>query len=116
MQAVADLADVTQPMVSNLERGTRNPSRDMVERLTRALLPDDADDHTARALLNAGLKAAGFATNEITYGLDPDALRRAEQYSGFSPIQRRIVDGAYKTAEELALEMDREGSIGKRAE
>lgn len=47
--------------VNQIVAGVRNPSRDMVERLARALAPEDADEHTARALLNAGLKAAGFA-------------------------------------------------------
>ena len=61
MEALADATEITQPFVSGLERGIRNPSRDMVTRLAAALSGPDADEHMANALLNAGLRAAGFA-------------------------------------------------------
>jgi len=60
--AVKSEAGITS--VNQIIAGLRNPSREMVEKLARALAPEDADEHTARALLNAGLKAAGFATDE----------------------------------------------------
>ena len=62
MEALAEIADTAAAVISNLERGTRNPSRGMVRRLAAALTSPAADDHTAEALLNSGLKAAGFAT------------------------------------------------------
>lgn len=80
MQAVADCAEITQPFVSTLERGTRNPSRDMVERIARALSPEDADDHTFRALHNAGLAAAGFINDGA-----PGPLETIVSEAGYSP-------------------------------
>jgi len=41
--------------------GIRNPSRDMVECLATALSPEETDERTATAFLNAGLRAIGFA-------------------------------------------------------
>jgi len=55
---------VGQSSVSQLIGGLRSPSREMVERLALSLSPEDADEHTARALLNGGLRAAGFAPTE----------------------------------------------------
>ena len=62
MEMLSDRADTAPAVVSNLERGTRNPSRDMVMRMAAALAGQEADERTASALLNAGLKAAGFAS------------------------------------------------------
>lgn len=114
LEAVADRADTAQPVVTNLERGTRNPSRDMVARLARALMPGDTDieDGAYRRLLNAGLKAAGFLP-EVEAELDPDLQMIVENWDGMTPTGKRHM----KSAAELALEMSREGAIGgKRAE
>ena len=64
MEALADASNITQAMVSNMERGTRNPSRDTIASVSRAFSSQGADERTARALLNAGLKAAGFASTD----------------------------------------------------
>lgn len=115
---VAEAADIDTTYVSKIELGHKTPSKKVIMKLSEALTESGGDERTARALLNAGLRAAGFASddNEITYDLDPDALSLAEGYSGLPGFARRIVDNAYKSASELALEMDRENSIGKRAE
>lgn len=62
MESLADASNITQAMVSNLERGTRNPSRETINSLSRALSPQGADERTAQSMLNAGLRAAGFAS------------------------------------------------------
>jgi len=113
LEAVADRADTAQPVVTNLERGSRNPSRDMVARLARALMLSDADIEGSiyHRLLNAGLKAAGFLP-EMETELDPDLQMIVENWDGMTPTGKRHM----KSAAELALEMSRENSIGKRAE
>ena len=85
MEMLSDRADTAPAVVSNLERGTRNPSRDMVTRLAAALAGPEADERTTAALLNAGLRAAGFASLseviEVQYEAILDELRSAS-YSG----------------------------------
>ena len=104
-------AGVGQSSISQIMAGIRKPSRDMVERLARALSPDDADEYTARALLNSGLSAAGFRAEDDE--LAPDIQMIVEAYSGGTDTGRRAI----KSAAELALELAREGAIGgKRAE
>ena len=65
MESLADASNITQAMVSNLERGTRNPSRETIVSLSRALSSQGADERAAAALLNAGLRAAGFASADV---------------------------------------------------
>ena len=55
--ALADAASVSPAAISKIESGGAF-SRDMVERLARALTPDEADEHVFRSLLNAGIRAA----------------------------------------------------------
>ena len=92
MQAVADRADITQPFVSSLERDIRNPSREMVERLARALCQEDGDAGHFQRVLSAGLRAAGFASEgddqsiPIEYEPVMDELRSASyDGSGLAP-------------------------------
>lgn len=109
MEMLAERADTAAPVISNLERGTRNPSRDMVDRLAHALSPDDADERTFRALHTAGLKAAGFAAEgdsegpveTITReaGYDPTELNDAEKdelHRGIRAFTRAWVDDRRK--------------------
>ena len=111
-EILAEAAGVTQEYISGLERGVRNPSKKMVIAAAAALAPDDADEHSQQELLNAGLWAAGLApTNEVEYELDPDIQMIVEAYSGGTDRGKRAI----KSAAELALEMSRENSIGKRA-
>ena len=60
MDDVGDRAGCTQSAISNLERGARNPSRDMVVRLVRALAHDDMSESGVIRLIDQGLVAAGF--------------------------------------------------------
>lgn len=110
IRALAARVGITHPRISQLENGDE-ASRDMVTRLAAALSGPDADERTATALLNAGLKAAGFAS-DTEYDADPDIQMIVEAYSGSTEIGKRAI----KSAAELAMEMAREGSIGKRAE
>ena len=59
MRSLGEAAEVSHVHISNIEHG--GPfSRDMVERLARALSPLGAGEDEVRTLTNAGLKAAGF--------------------------------------------------------
>lgn len=80
--------------------------------------PENADEHTARALLNAGLKAAGFAglDDEITYIPNPAERTLLERYSNSDEAGRRLIDEtAEMAAERAALRASRAGAIGGRA-
>ena len=134
-EALAEAAGVTQEYISGLERGVRNPSKKMVLSAAKALTPTDADEHTSQVLVNTGLRAAGFASNnEIKYIVNPDTARIAEAYDNAPQRIQKAVDALLapdeeyseeytrpnpsgrKSAAELAFEMERESSIGKRAE
>ena len=112
METLAVSADITQPYVSGLERGIRQPSRDMVERLARALSPKEVDDQRERMLLNAGLKAAGFAPVS-----DDRDDHEVIDYLRGKPEQ--LQDKAMKILKAAFDEDDAEddaGNIGKRSE
>ncbi len=111
-EEVASAADVDTTYISKIELGKKSPSRKVVEKFALALASSEADEDSYRSLLNAGLKAAGFApTSEIEYETDPDIQMIVEAYSGGTDRGKRAI----KSAAELALEMSRENSIGKRA-
>ena len=80
MEMLSERADTAPAVVSNLERGTRNPSRTMVTRIAAALSGPGADEHTSAALLNAGLNAAGFASAQP----EPSAVK--------SPIPTSVIE------------------------
>lgn len=73
MEELAARAEISQATISNLERGRRNPTRKMVTRLARELIPSSANPATANRVLNQGLLAAGFAP---TASEDGDELER----------------------------------------
>ena len=112
MESLADASDITQAMVSNMERGTRNPSRETIAKLSYALSPLGADEHTARSLLNAGLKAAGFASadNDFDDHEVIDYLRG--QPEAVQDKALRMLKAAFD--EEDAK--DNAGNIGRKAE
>lgn len=111
MEALAEIAETSQVAISNIERGNRNASRDMVEKLARALLPEDADEYTARALLSAGLKAAGFATEDVEY----DDHEVIEYLRGKPPTLQDKAMRMLKAAFDEDDAIDNAGNIGKRA-
>lgn len=88
---------VGQSSISQIIGGLRAPSRDMVERLARALSTDDADDRTARALLNVGLKAAGFTAGDEQDYLDTVVMEAGYEADDLDDAQR----------EELRIALDR---------
>jgi transcriptional regulator with XRE-family HTH domain len=62
MVVLAERAGISHPRIVQLEKGG-TPSRNMVERLASALAcPCAGKESDGDALLNAGLKAAGFAS------------------------------------------------------
>lgn len=64
MEALAEKADTTQAAVSQLERGIRNPSRDMVRKLAEALWEQNQDKEARRRLMSEAMRSAGFAEAE----------------------------------------------------
>lgn len=66
LEALADEAGTAAPVISNIERGKRNPSRDMVRKLGTAL---STSPLTAGRLIDEGLIAAGFAPEGETYNV-----------------------------------------------
>lgn len=113
---LADRVRLSIGYISNIEKGYINPKRGPV-------VPSDVTLASFAEALNISVSSLHSAlgrdvdkAEEITYELDPDALALAEGYSGLPDYAREIVDSAYKSASKLALEMDRESSIGKRAE
>ena len=119
--------EVSQGQLSNYRYNRRRPKPETLAIIARALTPriadQDEEERKYHRILNRLRHATGLRPvsgksliEEITYDLDPEALRVAEQYSGLPDYARRIVDNAMKSASELALEMDREGALGRRAE
>jgi transcriptional regulator with XRE-family HTH domain len=96
MEAVAERGGTTQGMVSSLERGTRNPSRDMVYKLAEALSGSDYSINAAKILLRDGLTAAGFLpTKDLDEDIDPlrgDPLETIMKEAGFNPDMLREDD------------------------
>ena len=71
-RALAARAGISAPRITQIEKGG-DCTRDMVERISRALTTEDADDHGYHALLNAGLKAAFPRPEDATASLSPAA-------------------------------------------
>ena len=59
--ALADISEIDQGLISKYERATLQCPRRTVYALAAALSGTSADERIADALLNAGLRAAGFA-------------------------------------------------------
>lgn len=71
--ALAERAEISSAHVSKMEAGVSNPSREMVGRLARAMLPAEADPRTVEALANEGLDRAGFKAGEVHgFQFDPE--------------------------------------------
>ena len=129
VRTLAEIAGVSSPRVTQLRQGD-GTTRDMIERLAAAFLNTESEASTRHRILNAGLQAAGFATEEIIYTRNPDTARIAERYDNASYRIQKIVEAIladddedvapvrprHKSAAELAAELDRENSLGKRAE
>lgn len=82
--ALADLAEVDQALISKYERAVLTCPRPTIYALAKALSGSSEDEHVTHALLNAGLRAAGFAENDripVEYQPVLDELRAAA-YTG----------------------------------
>lgn len=114
-ERLSELSSVDQGLISKYERAILQCPKPTVRALGIALCPEDADEHTARALLNAGLKAAGFAglDDEITYIPNPAERTLLERYNNSDEAGRRLIDEtAEMAAERAALRASRAGAIG----
>ena len=87
--ALADLSEVDQGLISKYERGALPCPRLTVYALAAALSGPEADERTTAALLNAGLRAAGFASLseviEVQYEAILDELHSASYSGGLEP-------------------------------
>lgn len=111
-EELEEKSGIDQGIISKYERGLLVPSkRENIVSLAKALAQPGASEHTSRILLNEGLRSAGFLP-ELEAELDPDLQMIVENWDGMTPTGRRHM----KSAAELALEMSRENSTGKRAE
>lgn len=84
-EQLAEAAGTASGVISNLERGLRRPSRDMVGRLATALFGDPASDPDGYAAFEAVAIRAAWPTGEPSDPLQPaiyDYLRRVK---GFDP-------------------------------
>ena len=85
--ALAECSGVDQGLISKYERAVLPCPKITVYALAEALLPEKADERTARALVNAGLKAAGFATEE-----EPGTIPMSDFGIVYSPGWDRMTD------------------------
>lgn len=88
MEALAERADTTNPVISLLERGLRNPSKDMVKKLARGYAPSDADAVAISRLTDEALIAAGFAPEGSSYAVVAVSDRPARS---LSPAEERLL-------------------------
>lgn len=86
MEDLADAINSAQSVISNLERGKRRPSPEMVERLVHALAAE-SDSDIARRMLNRGLKAAFNIEDDDD---DLDEVREAG-WNRVPPEQQRAI-------------------------
>lgn len=84
-------AGISDAIISYWESGVRNPRRDNIEPVARALATDDQDEESIRALVDEALVAAGFAPEYQR--TDPERSAISGLYEGLSPGgKRRAVD------------------------
>ncbi len=69
---LAEVAGVSSPRITQLRQGD-STTREMVQRLSQALIAMDADEDAARRYTNEAFRAAGFLSDEET--CSPDELR-----------------------------------------
>ncbi len=111
--ALAAAAGVSQSAVSSYLSGARKPEkREQVEKLVRALLLPDAEEHTAVFLLNDGLIASGLAPIE-----SEEAEHEVIDYLRGKPESMqdkalRLLKAAFDEDDAL----DNAGNIGKKSE
>jgi transcriptional regulator with XRE-family HTH domain len=91
---------VGKSSVSMYSSGERNPSRDMVERLVRGLVPpemtgDDAEERYER-MISGALRAAGFEPD-----LDPDLRVLVEFFEGSPPEKKEMMRDSIRLIRKL---------------
>ena len=87
--ALADLSEVDQGLISKYERAVLSCPKATVYALAAALSGPEADARTASVTLNAGLKAAGYASPskviEVQYEAIIEELHSASYSGGLGP-------------------------------
>lgn len=108
LKELSAISGLTTGYIGNVENGYINPKRGPVvpsdESLRSLSLALDIPTVEMHAALGRG--------PELEAELDPDLQMIVENWDGMTPTGKRHM----KSAAELALEMSRESSIGKRAE
>ena len=111
--ALAIASGVAQSTIRSYLSGSRTPEKpEQVEKLVRALLLPEAENHTATALLNSGLLAAGLAPVA-----DAEADHEVIDYLRGQP--EAVQDKALrmlKAAFDEEDAKDNAGNIGRKAE
>jgi transcriptional regulator with XRE-family HTH domain len=64
LRVIAADIGISAPTIFRLESGKYSPTCDMVESIVNALVSEDYNTANTIRLLNAGLRAAGFATED----------------------------------------------------
>lgn len=111
--AIAAASGVAQSTISSYLSGARTPEKQVqVEKLVRALLPEDADEGTALYILNTGLLAAGLAPVKET-GSDHEVI----EYLRGQPesVQNKALQ-LLKTIFDEEDKKDNARNVGKRAD
>lgn len=110
---LAEAAGLSQPYVSMLEKGERDPSRETVKSLAAALGMEPGP----------GLRAAGFVDDEskdLEYIPDDDEMQLIRFLRGIPPEDRKaaVVGGitGMRTAADFARELREGNTVGKRAD
>lgn len=99
-------ADLTKATVSRFETGVRDPQRESVEVLARALAHDDATESEIETLTADALLAAGFVPPggmpELTRQIDEETLfEYLDGYNGTDPRVRALKSVAESIDEAL---------------
>ena len=89
MTDMALLIDSDSPVISNLERGVRRPSRNMAERIARALVNSDDPELISKSVAR-GLRAAGFIPTDDEQS--EDHQRYYANYSKLAPERQKIIN------------------------
>lgn len=107
-RALAARAGISAPRITQIEKGGE-ATRDMIERIVRALTLGDSDDRAYRSLLNAGMRAAFPRPEDASRSLSPaEALvRRTMDYQkeaqgGIVELTEAQVDALIDSLEKFA--------------
>ena len=93
LRRLADRAGVSNPYLSQIERGLRKPSAEILKRISRALSISAESLYT-----RAGLIEAGPETPQVVEAIDADTV--------LTPRQKRVLLDLYRTLINAGLETE----------